>query len=350
MRIRLLDFLCCPLCRSSLKVTPFEFDRNGHVTNGLLGCSCGAEFPIIKSIPRILPSDLRSQHFLLHQEYQERFGQRLKPESAVPPTMMTRQKLRTQASFGYEWTKFSKYSAENFSAFIRPLERVVFTNKLGLDVGCGAGRHVQQATSLGAEIIGLDLSNSIDVAYDLNQNNTAAHFIQGDVFHLPFRQNLFDFIYSLGVLHHLLSPEDGFRQLIPHLKPGGSIFIWVYQRTFRKEVLESIRRITTHLPLGLLMVLAWLAAVVDYGAIVNLYRALRRFPVVVDWAPLRIKEYASYNFYTSYADWFDRLSAPISHCYTEMEIRGWFLSAGLTEVETALVGDSWVWAKGQRGT
>jgi len=95
--------------------------------------------------------------------------------------------------------------------------------------------------------------------------------------------------------------------------------------------------------------LAWLAAIVDYGIGVNLYRLLRRFRFVAVRVPLRIEEYAQYNFYSSYTDWFDRLSAPTSNFYTEPEIRGWFEAAGLENIDTAVVGDSWVWGRGYRG-
>src|SRR5206468_9226644 len=142
------------------------------------------------------------------------------------------------ASFGYEWTAFSDYAVDNFSRFIQPLEPTFFRAKVGLDVGCGAGRHVNQATGLGAEVIGLDLSHAVDSAARLNRGNPRAQFVQGEVTRLPFRSGVFDFIHSLGVLHHLPDPERGFQRLIPALKAGGSIFIWAYQRTRRKQWLE----------------------------------------------------------------------------------------------------------------
>ncbi|GJL65086.1 MAG: hypothetical protein NPIRA05_00570 [Nitrospirales bacterium] len=291
---------------------------------------------------------MREQLPAIHSDFFSKFPDCLNLEHRVNPVALS-EKQRTQASFGYEWTKFAQYSVDNFSLFIQPLEQGFLENKFGLDVGCGAGRHVRQATALGAEIVGFDLSHAIDIARSANDNNPRAHFVQGDVFNLPFRQGMFDFIYSLGVLHHLPNPEQGFQHLVPHLKQEASIFIWTYQRTKRKELLELVRPITTRLPLEGIKALSWLATVVDYGLFVNCYRLFQRYERIAALVPSRIKEYASYDFLSSYTDWFDRLSAPLSNFYNEEEIHAWFRRAGLSNITTSLVEDSWVWGKGSRG-
>ena len=347
MRPRLLDLLCCPACGSGLQAEAFE-EKTGRIINGLLSCVCGQWFPIINSIPRLLLHNLRAQLVERHPEFYKDHASRLPEEVSLHNRDVIGTKVKTQVSFGYEWTIFSDYAVNNFTEFIRPLEGGFLDKKLGLDVGCGAGRHVKHATSLRAEVIGMDLSHAVDSAGRLNQDNPLAHFVQGDVVDLPFRRGTFDFIYSLGVLHHLPDPERGFRSLIPALKKEAPIFIWVYQRTKRKEWLEYARRMTTRMPLPVIKELAWSATVIDYGIVVNLYRLLQRAALVARWTPLRIKEYAKYDFAASYADWFDRLSAPTSHFYSQAELRAWFERAGLKNIETALVEDSWVWGKGER--
>ena len=46
---------------------------------------------------------------------------------------------------------------------------------------------------------------------------------------LPFAQQTFDAIFSEGVLHHTPSTERAFKSLVPLLKPGGEIMIYVYK-------------------------------------------------------------------------------------------------------------------------
>nr|MBI3612483.1 methyltransferase domain-containing protein [Nitrospirota bacterium] len=348
MQKRLLNILCCPVCGLDLTAVTDEAGPNDAIKNGRLECRCGEAFPIIGSVPRLLIGDLRSQALRSVRSKPAAGGQSQKPGNRASKGGAARTVLQTQASFGYEWTEFNRYAVDNFSLFIKPLGEGFFAGKLGLDVGCGAGRHAQQAANLGAQMIGLDLSQAIDVAVCRDPDEKAIQFVQADIRRAPFRHASFDFIYSLGVLHHLPEPEEGFRGLMPLLKPGAVIFIWVYQRTRRKEALEYARSVTTRLPLWLAKSVAWCATLLDYGVCVNAYRVLRGIAAVERCAPLRIKEYAGYDFYASYTDWFDRLAAPVSHFYSEDEIVGWCRRAGLTEIETALVGDSWVWAKGRK--
>ncbi|MGE3510530.1 MAG: methyltransferase domain-containing protein, partial [Vicinamibacterales bacterium] len=55
--------------------------------------------------------------------------------------------------------------------------------------------------------------------------------IQADVFHLPFRDEVFDVIVSLGVLHHTRDTREAFLSLPRHVKEGGTIAVWLYYYT-----------------------------------------------------------------------------------------------------------------------
>ena len=77
------------------------------------------------------------------------------------------------------------------------------------------------------DVIGIDLSHAVEVAFQWTHEMPNVHVVQADIYNLPLRKS-FDFIYSIGVLHHLPNPEGGFRQLVPLLRPGGKILAWVY--------------------------------------------------------------------------------------------------------------------------
>src|SRR5208337_3717658 len=66
---------------------------------------------------------------------------------------------------------------------------------------CGMGRFADVATRWGAHVVGIDLSLAAEVAAR-NLAGRKATILQADVFHLPFVPESFDFIYSIGVLHH----------------------------------------------------------------------------------------------------------------------------------------------------
>lgn len=61
MKRRLLEILACPMCKHhplELKV----FDEKQEIEEGVLMCEdCGRWYPIIETIPHMLPDDLREE-------------------------------------------------------------------------------------------------------------------------------------------------------------------------------------------------------------------------------------------------------------------------------------------------
>ena len=348
MRERLLQWLACPVCNGPLSLES-GLVKGKEVIEGALRCSCGEIFPIVDGVPRLLTGQLRIE---LLQHYPDFFQRQNNLLANYPTHKVLGEKKETIDRFGYEWTHFSKYDCDNFRRFTAPLPDNFFQGKLGLDAGCGAGRHAKQAAELGAEIVCIDLSQAVDAAYQNTVNNKSVHIIQADIYNLPFKHGVFQFIYSLGVLHHLPHPEKGFQILLPYLTTGGFLFVWLYSYTFRKTALEILRYFARPLSNENIRRFAYLCNIVDYGIFVNLYRLTTKLPIlggfVERYSPLRIKEYAAHGFQVGFTDWFDRLSAPITNYYKEDEMRNWLKRSGLSNTKLVLEGDSWWWLYGER--
>lgn len=252
---------------------------------------------------------------------------------------------RTQQSFGYQWTVFGEMAdqfQEDFLNYIYPITPEFFVGKWGLDAGCGFGRHLYYASRFGAKMVGLDFSHAIKRAREITDGLEDVQLIQGDLQMPPFRLRSFDFVYSIGVLHHLPDPERGFRSLLPLLRPGGVVFIWVYSksRRFSNGFLEAVRALTSRFPLGLARMLSLAGALLDWWLFILPYRLGRRlFGRAIDRVVFpRIKLYARYPFQVVYADWFDRLSAPIRHYFNGEELAEWAAGAGLLNVKISPTG------------
>jgi SAM-dependent methyltransferase len=322
-----------------------------EITEGSLSCRCGRSFPIIRGVPRFLPEELRHELTKYYPDFNDcnlnaERGQRF------AKTEINNIKSTTLSRFGYEWNHFLDYDCKNFKSFIAPLPTDFFKGRIGLDAGCGAGRHSKAAGELGAEMIAIDLSTAVDAAYLNNVNNERVHVVQADIYHFPIRDKSFDFIFSLGVLHHLPEPELGYRSLIPLLKEGGALFIWVYAYAVRKVALEILRFVSQRLSNDNIRRMAYLCNLVDYGVFVNFYRLLSVLPIVDylvrNCSPPRVKEYARHGFKVGYTDWFDRLSAPISNYYKRHEMLEWLERSQLSNTRLNLVEDSWWWLYGER--
>jgi hypothetical protein len=76
-----------------------------------------------------------------------------------------------------------------------------------------------------------------------------------------------------------------------------------------------------------LKAISFAAAFVDYGLFVLPARRLIGGSFS-KWIPPRLAVYADYPFQVSFADWFDRLSAPVRFYYDEKDLAGWAERAG----------------------
>jgi SAM-dependent methyltransferase/uncharacterized protein YbaR (Trm112 family) len=326
MTPRLLELLCCPECRGELTLVQASGTEPG--IEGLLHCRCGATYRLRGGIPRLLSMD----HGI---------------PAGISPRRFSGAQKKTQRSFGKQWRYFSRMT-EPFRAdlfrYLGSVEGQFFKGKLGLDVGCGFGRHAYYAHQLGAEMVAVDFSQAIESASRNLRDCQNVHVVQANLYRLPFRPGTFDFIYSLGVLHHLPDPEAGFRALVPLLKPGGVIMIWVYSSTRRgiNQALELVRRVTTRLPSPAVRVISLAAGAVDYGGFVLPYKLLSASPGIGRWidrvAWERLKLYGRYPFDVTWADWFDRLAAPYRAYYDAPTLQRWLADARLTNPHVSPTG------------
>ena len=271
----------------------------------------------------------------------------------VPPDLADVQR-KTAHAFGWEWTHFDEMHPEfeqQFLDWIHPIRPEFFRGKDVLDAGCGTGRHARLAATYGARaVVALDLSQAVEVARRVLAPFDTAHVVQGDLLRPPLRGpdvgGGFDVIYSIGVLHHLPDPEQGFRSLTPYLRPGGTIAVWVYgyeNNGFVRNVVEPMRRVSTRIPPRLLRTLAYPLGAAFHGLAKGVYRPLRdtnaarRLPLAEYLAAV-----GAFSFRQNYAIVFDQLVAPTAAYIKGDELRGWFERAGLVDVEVShRHGNSW---------
>jgi SAM-dependent methyltransferase len=185
-----MALLRCPSCSSHLQ---------GEDGSGYRCPACGQTFPVLRTVAR----------FVDERNYAN--------------------------SFGFQWQQYGRtwmedQNCKDIEVLFRKqtgLTPEELCGKLVLDVGCGMGRFAEVATRWGARVIGIDLSAAAEVAaHYLSDREFVA--LQADVFALPFAPDSFDYIYSIGVLHHTPDCERAFKSLPRYLKSGGSIAIWLY--------------------------------------------------------------------------------------------------------------------------
>ncbi len=115
-----------------------------------------------------------------------------------------------------------------------------------LIAGCGTGLHsiVTAQRFPTASILAIDLSRR-SLAYAVRCTREAGignlEYGQGDLLRVGDLGRSFDVIESAGVLHHLLDPLEGWRQLVGVLRPGGFMKIGLYSDIGRRPVVAGRR-------------------------------------------------------------------------------------------------------------
>lgn len=311
MKRTLLRYLACPRCGCEFSLEASE-QENDHVVSGTLLCgSCGESYPVIGGIPRILP---RSK---------------------------SRVEKRTADIFGFEWKKFSAHYPvfrEQFLDWIYPVGSDFFRDKVVLDAGCGMGRHLTLSAEFGAgQVIGVDASEAVEAAYDHTKDMGNVHVIQADIYHLPLKP-VFDYAYSIGVLHHLPQPGEGFMKLAGLLKPGGAVSAWVYGREnngfavnivspLRRHVISKLPRVVSYMLSFAITFLLYPVTLAYRGLSGLAPRAVSRLPFGTYFLYL-----SRFNFRFNWANVFDHITAPIAYYLSREEFGTWFGEAGLIDV------------------
>ena len=251
-------------------------------------------------------------------------------------------KKKTSDSFGFEWTRFHELKSERgFLEFISPIDKDFFKNKRVLDAGCGNGSYAYYAASYNAEVIAIDFSEAVSVAQE-NTKNMNVQVVRADITHPPFKEGTFDYIFSIGVLHHLPEPETGFQQLVRLLKPDALISIWVYGRAKQWAAVyfyEPLIKITHRLPHLLLYYLCFVPAIMM--EIINyFYRLLKKIHLTEFASLLPFRYYADYPFSVKLNDSFDVFATPSAQYYIEKEILDWFTRSNLIDITITTSGIS----------
>lgn len=324
MKDRLIDILACPVCTGDLSLeSVLEADNYPwrEILQGNLVCQqCYHSYPIVNGIPRMT---------IEHQ--------------------VSVEVEKTVDGFGYEWETFNDQiqntymsNRENFFDFIYPVTENFFQKKIVLDAGCGMGRFLKLGAEFGSrEIIGMDLSRSVEAAYQNTCHLPNAHVVQGDIMSLPFKQN-FEYIFCIGVLQFLSQPQSGFQELIKILKPGGLLSIWVYSKENNGWVIRFLsplrKKITSHLPRPMLHFISHLLGLILFVIIRLVYKPANEWYILKRiGCKLPYNTYLYYNLRLSYIELssiiFDHLVPSLVVYLSKEEILDWFKKGQLKEVK-----------------
>jgi ubiquinone/menaquinone biosynthesis C-methylase UbiE len=97
--------------------------------------------------------------------------------------------------------------------------------RLALDLGCGTGNLVGKLLEVFHYVVGLDISREVLKKCKIKYGKRNLECILADCEHLPFCDNIFNFISLYSVLHHIPSPFLCLKEIYRTTKPGGTVYI-----------------------------------------------------------------------------------------------------------------------------
>jgi ubiquinone/menaquinone biosynthesis C-methylase UbiE/uncharacterized protein YbaR (Trm112 family) len=233
------EILACPFCKSDVKVVKEKII--------CINEKCGKEFPIIDGIPVMLPQklskDLEFTQRQWNKEYKNRYNLEMIDLSRDP-------ELKDSYSHVKKYIKKSGFF---------------------LEAGCGPSKLSCLLSKEGINTVGIDISfNSLKLAQRLFEREKVNGFLVcGDMLNMPFKDDIFSFIYTGGAIEHFEDTSNSVREIYRCLNKNG----------FTTNTVPCVSLSTPYkiLKAGHIPEIFWLKEIVKFVQIIILKGSFMRF-------------------------------------------------------------------------
>lgn len=262
----------------------------------------------------------------------------MKPLTSILPERTSDVQARTIDDFGVQWNIFDDIDtgyygeSELFDDILRPfLSKADIHGKYVCEIGSGTGRVALMLLKAGGarHILAIEPSRAFDVMLertkDLKDRLTCLN-VAGD--EIPEGEDL-DYVFSIGVIHHIPDPQPTMKAALEALKPGGQMLIWIYGyegNGWYLAIARPLRFLSHRLPVSWVQALTWL-----------LLPALWAYILCCRVIPLPMHQYMTdvlgkLDGRQLCANIFDQLRPAYAKYYREHEARALMGSAGFADV------------------
>lgn len=210
--------LCCPSCRVDLHFSKIgETSKDGEILSGTLNCSaCGKQYDVRNGIPRFVNDAAYNWTWdYKWVEIDRGRGLNYKILDKTDPAYRIHDLFDRNSHGGNAYSKLK--------------------GALALDIGCGIGQYTIKMLRDGgaARVVSMDLTRGVDIFRNILLERFPEYrrkivLVQGNVIAMPFKNEQFDYVLSLGVLMHTGRTLEAIRQASRVLRYGGQINFWVY--------------------------------------------------------------------------------------------------------------------------
>ena len=204
--------------KNKIKALSEVFDTSDIHLEGTCINIAGRVYPIVDDVIILLKSHQIPPH--TSEKIQD-----LIPDQASAPSIAK----DIQHTFSEEWKTYNEILPQHhneFKLYFDLIDLPTLESKRICDLGCGIGRWSYFLKDIAREIVLIDFSESIFEARKNLSGSDNIIFIMADILELPFKDNTFDFIFSLGVLHHIPVPALESVRKLSRLAPEFLVYLY----------------------------------------------------------------------------------------------------------------------------
>jgi len=253
----------------------------------------------------------------------------------------------TVDSFAEEWDKFDSFSQKEIAKigneYFDIVDDSIINNKtIVLDIGCGSGRWDYYLSDKVKFIEAIDPSNAVVTASHMLRNKKNVRVTQASVSNIPFNDESFDFVMSLGVLHHIPDTQQAVNDAVKKLKKDGHFLVYLYysldNRGFLYKLLfrfsSLFRYLISKLPSVMKKIICEIIALIIYLPFIGLSTFVKSiFKNSEVYKKIPLSYYVGKSLNVIRNDALDRFGTPLEQRFSKKEIENLLEEAGLTEIK-----------------
>ncbi len=210
-----------------------------------------------------------------------------------------------------------------------------------LDVGCGTGRWSKYIAPKVGFVEAIDPSMAVLNAIQFTSDVPNIRISQAGVDSIPFPDESFDLVFSLGVLHHIPDTQKAMQCCVEKVRIGGHFLVYLYYNLDNRgaafkllfRLSNSVRWMISKFPFGLKKFTCSVIATLVYFPLARTGTGLKSwFPKRSFYTKLPLYYYHDKSFHIMRNDALDRFGTPLEQRFSKAAITEMMTACGLTDI------------------
>jgi len=247
--------------------------------------------------------------------------------------------------FGDEWLKFYEYDDDLIQKggdeyFDILNENIINDKTYALDMGCGTGRWTKYLSTKVRFVEAVDPSQAIFAADKLLGDIKNVRLSQASVDTLPFEDETFDFVMSIGVLHHIPDTHKALYDCVKKVKKGGYFYVYLYYNLDRRgslykalfQISDIIRKLVSRLPGKIKHYVCDILAIIFYMPFILIGRVFNFWGFKTLAKRMPLSGYQNRSLFMIRNDTLDRFGTRLEQRFSAKQVIEMMENAGLTNI------------------